>query len=161
MRCAVKSQPWAWRHGNLIYEPLPGGLGIGRMKGLHVGVIGAGRSGLAAARLLKRLGAKVLLSDRREIHGSVPRGIEVESGHHTRRLLDCDLIIRSPGVPGDLPILNRIRRQGIPVWSELELASRYAKTKHLVAVTGTNGKTTTTTLIGKIFKKAGRNTVLE
>jgi UDP-N-acetylmuramoylalanine--D-glutamate ligase len=128
------------------------------MKGKRVGVIGAGRSGLAAARLLKRLGAKVLLSDSDKIRGSVPRGIDVESGRHSRRLLNCDLIIRSPGVPGHLPILERIRRQGIPIWSELELASRYTQARRLVAVTGTNGKTTTTTLIGEFFKNAGRKT---
>ena len=128
------------------------------LAGVRVGVIGAGRSGIAAAQLLKRLGARVLLSDNGRIEGPLPRGIDVESGRHSRRLLDCNLIIRSPGVPENLPILDRIRRQGIPIWSELELAGRYSRARHLVAVTGTNGKTTTATLIGEFFKRAGRKT---
>jgi len=123
-----------------------------------IGIVGAGRSGLAAARFLKRLGAKVLLSDSGKIRGPVPRGIDVESGRHTRRLLDCDLIIRSPGVPGHLPILERIRRRGIPIWSELELAGRSTRARHLVAITGTNGKTTATTLVGEFFEATGRKT---
>ena len=74
------------------------------------------------------------------------------------RLLACDLIIRSPGVPGHLPILEQIHRRRIPIWSELELAARYTHARHLVAITGTNGKTTTTTLVGELFKATGRKT---
>jgi len=122
------------------------------MKGLKVGIIGAGRSGMAAARFLRRLGARVLLSERGRIHGPLPKGIDVETGKHSSRLLDSDLIIRSPGIPGHLPILKKITRRGIPVWSELELASRYARFKELIAITGTNGKTTATTLVGEFFK---------
>src|SRR5207302_8158623 len=122
------------------------------MEGLEVGIIGAGCSGLAAARFLKRLGARVFLSDRNPLSAPVPAGIQVETGRHSKRLLACDLIIRSPGVPGHLPILKKIKRQGIPVWSELELASRYANYRQLIAITGTNGKTTTTTLVGRFFK---------
>jgi len=126
--------------------------------GVRAGVIGAGRSGVAAARLLHRLGARVLLSDHGRVQGGLPKGIEIESGGHSRRLLDCDLLVRSPGVPGHLPVLEQARRKGIPVWSELELASRYTKAKHLIAITGTNGKTTTTTLVGEFFKTTGRRT---
>src|SRR5258708_1711908 len=122
------------------------------MKALQVGIIGAGRSGLAAARFLKRLGARVFLSDSGRSLGPVPSGIQVETGRHTDRLLQSDLIIRSPGVPGHLPILEKIRRRKIPVWSELELASRITKYRRLIAITGTNGKTTTTTLVGKFFR---------
>jgi UDP-N-acetylmuramoylalanine--D-glutamate ligase len=128
------------------------------MKGLEVGIIGAGRSGLAAARLLKRLGARVFLSDRRRPKGPIPHGMAMEWGRHSNRLLACDLIIRSPGVSGHLPILEKIKRQGIPIWSELELASRYAQCKHLVAITGTNGKTTTTSLVGEFFKATRKPT---
>jgi len=122
------------------------------MRGLEVGIIGAGRSGLAAARLLKRLGARVFLSERGRIHGPIPSGVRFESGRHSKRLFHSDLIIRSPGVPGHLPILKKIKQNGIPVWSELELASRYVQYKHLVAITGTNGKTTTTRLVGAFYR---------
>jgi len=104
------------------------------------------------------LGAKVFLSDSRKIAGSLPRGIEVESGQHSKRLLDCALIIRSPGVPGHLPILEQIRRRGIPICSELELGSRWTRAKPMVAITGTNGKTTSTALVGEFYKASGRKT---
>jgi UDP-N-acetylmuramoylalanine--D-glutamate ligase len=128
--------------------------------GVKVGIIGAGRSGLAAARLLKRLGARVFISESGRIPGSLPRGVSYETGRHSSRLLQCDLIIRSPGVPSHLPILTKIKRKGIPVWSELELAGRYAKSKRLIAITGTNGKTTTTSLVGAFYRAAGGPTVV-
>jgi UDP-N-acetylmuramoylalanine--D-glutamate ligase len=119
---------------------------------MTVGVIGAGRSGIAAAKLLRRLGARVLLSEKGKVLERIPRGIEVEVGRHSDRLLSSDLLVRSPGVPNHLPIIQKAVRQHIPLWSELELASRQIAPKHLVAITGTNGKTTTTTLVGKLFK---------
>jgi UDP-N-acetylmuramoylalanine--D-glutamate ligase len=128
------------------------------MRGLKVGIIGAGRSGQAAARLLHRLGARVLISESGRLPKSLPAGILFESGHHSDKLLGSDLIIRSPGIPDHLPIIQRIHRKGIPVWSELELASRYARHKQLVAITGTNGKTTTTSLVGELFRAAGGKT---
>ncbi len=128
------------------------------MNGLQVGIIGAGRSGLAAAKLARKLGASVLLSDVHHVEGKVPKGITLETGKHSARLLDCDLIIRSPGVPGHLLILEKIRCRGIPIWSELELASRHTKAKQLIAITGTNGKTTTTTLVGEFFKASQHKT---
>ena len=130
------------------------------MKGLRVGIIGAGRSGTAAARFLRGLGARVLLSESGRLNGPRLPGIRYETGKHTVRLLESDLIIRSPGVPGHLPILKSIRQKRIPIWSELELASRYAKYRDLVAITGTNGKTTTTSLVGAIFKAARRRTLV-
>jgi UDP-N-acetylmuramoylalanine--D-glutamate ligase len=128
------------------------------MRNCRVGILGAGRSGLAAAKLLKRLGARVFLSDRQRKIGPVPAGIEVERGRNSVRLLLTDLLIRSPGVPRDLPILIKARRRGIPIWSELELASRHTRSKEIVAITGTNGKTTTTTLVGEMFRGSGRPT---
>src|ERR1700687_2157479 len=128
------------------------------MKGLQVGIIGAGRSGMASAKLLKRLGARVFLTERGRLTGPLPPGLQMETGRHSTRLLESDLVIRSPGVPGHLPILEKIRRHGIPVWSELELASRYAKCRRLIAITGTNGKTTTTRLVGEFFKAANKST---
>jgi UDP-N-acetylmuramoylalanine--D-glutamate ligase len=131
-----------------------------RVRGLQVGIIGAGRSGIAAARFLRRLGAQVFLSERGRIHGPLPKGIDVETGKHSSRLLDSDLIIRSPGVPGHLPILQEAKRKGISIWSELELASRYVRGNEIMAITGTNGKTTATTLVGEFCKASGRPTVV-
>ncbi|MFA5975578.1 MAG: UDP-N-acetylmuramoyl-L-alanine--D-glutamate ligase [Elusimicrobiota bacterium] len=136
-------------------------------KNRRVGVLGAGKSGLAAAALLKRLGADVLLSDQGKIAGEIPNGIAVEEGGHSSRLLETDLLIRSPGVPGHLPLLEKASQQGIPVWSEMELgyrqilpAGRQARYRELIAITGTNGKTTTTTLVGEFFKAARRHTLV-
>jgi UDP-N-acetylmuramoylalanine--D-glutamate ligase len=126
----------------------------------QAGVIGAGRSGVAAAAFLKKLGARVLLSDAGKIHIKVPKGIELEQGGHTERLLKSDLLVRSPGVPNSLPILRAALRRHIPLWSELELASRDLHPRELIAITGTNGKTTTTTLTGQIFKAANRPTLV-
>lgn len=121
--------------------------------GKQVGVLGAGRSGQACARLLLRRGAKVLLSD--SGHPSVTLAhpqLTLEQGGHSNRLLDCDLLIRSPGVPGDLPILRQAQRHRLTVWSELELAWRLVRPCRTVAITGTNGKTTTTAWVGHVFK---------
>src|SRR5436190_6170781 len=137
----------------------PAAVTLGNLRGRAVGVIGAGKSGIAGAKLLARLGAKVLLSDQAKPKLSLPRGIRLESGGHSSELLKSALLVRSPGVPNHLEILRRALRQGIPLWSELELGASVAHPKHLVAVTGTNGKTTTTTLVGKIFAAAGKTWV--
>ena len=126
---------------------------------IKAGVIGAGKSGLAAARLLRRLGAQVLLSEKGVFKGARPAGITIEEGGHSRRLLQSQLLIRSPGVPNRLPILRAAARKKIPLWSEIELAARVLPARAtLIAITGTNGKTTTTTLAGEIFKASGRPT---
>jgi len=127
---------------------------------LNAGVIGAGRSGIAAARLLKRQGARVLLSDAGHVRLKGLAGISLEQGGHSDRLLRMDLLVRSPGVPDHLPILQKARKRRIPIISELELASRYCHPQLTVAITGTNGKTTTTALVGKLFSSTGRHTLV-
>lgn len=129
-------------------------------QGRRFAVIGAGRSGLAAASFLHSAGASVFLSDASDRPVQAPAGVEVEVGGHTRRLLEADVIIRSPGVSNHLPILEEAHRQGIALWSELELASRAIHPHRIIAITGTNGKTTTTTLVGEIFKRANSRTVI-
>lgn len=125
-----------------------------------VGVLGAGRSGQAAAQLLARQGAHVLLSESQSLPRpkKLPSAVQWESGKHSENLLQSVLIIRSPGIPNHLPILQQVRRKKIPIWSELELASRLIHPKKIVAITGTNGKTTTTTLVGELFKASNRST---
>ncbi|MEO8513205.1 MAG: UDP-N-acetylmuramoyl-L-alanine--D-glutamate ligase [Ignavibacteria bacterium] len=128
-------------------------------------IIGAARSGVAAAKLLKRKGFDVFLSDANDelkIDGSFVRdiktcGIEHEFGKHTDRVYDADMLIVSPGVPQSSAVIRNALEKGIDVVSEIEAASWFCKGK-VIAITGTNGKTTTTTLIGEIFKDAGYKT---
>lgn len=129
-------------------------------------VVGLGKSGLAAARFLKERGAKVTVSDARpatliaELPGLVAEGIAVEAGSHgLLTFRRQDLIVVSPGVPMSTPELKQVRAFGMPVIGELELGWRYLQGE-VVAITGSNGKTTTTTLMGEIFKADGRPTLV-
>ena len=128
-------------------------------------VIGLGRSGLAAARLLKKKGARVKvteISNRSNEIGERARllldeGIEVETGRHSLSLIDeAALVVVSPGVPQQAAPISYARKHGVPVIGELELAAYFCKAP-LIAVGGTNGKSTTVTLLGEIFKRAGRS----
>lgn len=135
------------------------------MDKLRVAVLGASRSGLAAVRLLKERGAEVFLSDHREISSRAKEELEAlsvayEEGGHTEQILANDLIVLSPGVPINIPILNEARRQGIPLLGELELAYRLCESKRIIAVTGTNGKSTTTHLIGELLRAAGHKAIV-
>lgn len=85
------------------------------------------------------------------------RGIQWEEGRHTEELiLNADEVIKSPGIPNDAPIILKLKAQGTPIISEIEFAGRYTNAK-MICITGSNGKTTTTSLIYHIFKKAGLN----
>ena len=128
------------------------------LKGKKVLVVGLGKSGLAAALFLRRRGAHVTVSDVRsaealakEIPALMEAGIMVETGGHgLLTFRRQDLIVVSPGVPLDTPELVQVKHFGLPVIGELELAARFLK-GHTLAVTGSNGKTTTTTLLGEIL----------
>ena len=132
------------------------------LKGKRVLVVGLGKSGVASALFLHERGARVTVSDAKtedELRGEIPqlldKGIAVESGGHGERTFrGQDLIVVSPGVPVDVPQLAQARTQGVPVIGEIELASRFLK-GHIVAITGSNGKTTTTTLAGEIIAWGG------
>ena len=132
------------------------------LKNKRVLVVGLGKSGLSAAMFLRTQGARVTVSDTRsatalekEIPALLDAGIMVESGGHgLLTFRRQDLIVISPGVPMDTLEVKQVKAFGLPVIGELELASRYLKGK-VVAITGANGKTTTTTLVGKIFSDAG------
>ena len=133
------------------------------VKDLQVTVVGLARSGVGAARLLNHLGARVTVADRKEPQELAPilsqldqSSIAVRVGAQYESALEgADLVVISPGVPTQLDALNRVRARGIRVIGELELASRYV-TAPVVAVTGTNGKSTTVTLIGKFLKESGK-----
>ncbi len=132
------------------------------LKNKRVLVVGLGRSGMAAALFLRDRGARVTVSDTRsaaalakEIPALMEAGIMVESGGHgLLTFRRQDLIVVSPGVPLETAEVAQAKAIGIPVTGELELASRFLDGS-VVAVTGSNGKTTTTTLLGKIFMDAG------
>jgi UDP-N-acetylmuramoylalanine--D-glutamate ligase len=137
------------------------------LKGKKVLVVGLGKSGLAAALFLRRQGAQVTVSDIRsaealakEIPALIEEGISVEAGGHgLLTFRRQDLIVISPGVPLDTPELVQARNFGRPVIGELELAARFLKGK-ILAITGSNGKTTTTALAGEILKEAGLPTLV-
>jgi len=116
-------------------------------------VIGAARSGIAAAKIAKKFGASVILSDAKENLDVKISGIEIRLGKQTEELLsDVDLIIVSPAVPIKIPVLRAAAEKNIPIISEVELAYDLAKSP-ICAVTGTNGKTTTVTLLGLLLKE--------
>ena len=137
------------------------------LKNKRVLVVGLGKSGLSAAMFLRAQGARVTVSDARsavalakEIPALLEAGIMVESGGHgLLTFRRQDLIVVSPGVPMDTPEVKQVVAFGLPVIGELELASRYLQGR-IVAITGSNGKTTTTTLVGKIFGDAGVPTLV-
>ena len=137
------------------------------VKGKRVLVVGLGKSGIASALFLADHGARVAVSDTKseeELHHEIPqlldRGIVVEAGYHNERTFkEQELIVISPGVPFDVPQLEQARRAGIPVIGEVELAARYLKGQ-VVAITGSNGKTTTTTLAGEIIAAGGKRTLV-
>ena len=130
------------------------------VKGQRVLVVGAARSGVAAALLLVRRGASVTLTDRKPVIADElvlrQAGVALELGGHRRESFErADLVVMSPGVPLELPEVVGARAAGVPVIGELELASRWLRGP-IVAITGTKGKSTTTTLVGRMLEAAGR-----
>jgi UDP-N-acetylmuramoylalanine--D-glutamate ligase len=129
------------------------------VSGKRVVVVGGARSGVAAAELLVSRGAQVTLTDLKVNLPDEKRmsslGIALELGaHDTRTLESADLIVLSPGVPLRQPALDRARRAKVPIVGEVELAARWLRGR-VIAITGTKGKSTTTTLVGRMLKAAG------
>jgi UDP-N-acetylmuramoylalanine--D-glutamate ligase len=126
--------------------------------------VGAARSGIAAAELLVRRGARVVLTETRDSFDAAARlrnvGVELELGGHTSgTLAGADLIVVSPGVPLEQPVFDVTRERGIEVIGELELAWRWLRGR-VIAITGTKGKSTTTTVIGRMVAAAGHHTLV-
>ncbi len=124
-------------------------------------VVGLARSGLAAAEALARQGVGVVAADRSpdvDVGRLVDLGVELRLGTEEEALLEgVDLVVKSPGVPAESRVVAGARSRGIPVWSEVELGYRLLPDgSRLIGVTGTNGKTTTTELVGAILRAAGR-----
>ena len=123
-------------------------------------ILGAGESGAGAAVLAKKEGFDVFVSDMSKIKDKYKKlmddhGIEWEEGHHTEeKILNANEIIKSPGIPKEAPMIKKLMAQGTHIISEIEFAGRYTDSK-MICITGSNGKTTTTSLIYHIFKEAG------
>ena len=132
----------------------------------NVTVVGAARSGIAAALLLAERGARVTLTDiRPELEARTQgqlrdAGVTVKLGPQRRETLtESDLIVLSPGVPLNQPSILEARNRGVPIMGEIELASRWLSGR-IVAITGTKGKSTTTTLTGRMFDEGGLRAVV-
>lgn len=136
-----------------------------QIKGKKVLVIGAAVTGVPVVKELSRLGAEIVLNDFKKVDELKEVIAEVEQlpirlvagGHPTKLAEDCDFAVISPGVPLDIPLVQKVKALGKEVISEIELAYRLTSTS-IAAITGTNGKTTTTVLLGEIMKESGRKT---
>ena len=129
-------------------------------------VLGGGISGYGSAILAKKKGFDVFLSDKGRIADRYKAKLDqwqvpYEEGHHSEeRILAADEVVKSPGIPDKAPLIVKLREAGIPVISEMEFAGRYLGKARTICVTGSNGKTTTTSLIYKILRDAGYNVAL-
>ena len=134
------------------------------VSGAQVVVIGAARSGIAAAKLLVGRGARVTLSDVKTVVADAQRmqeiGVTLNLGSNDPSVIErADLVVTSPGVPLELSPLVAARARGVPVIGELELAFRWLRGR-VIAITGTKGKSTTTTLVGRMLQRAGRHVLV-
>jgi UDP-N-acetylmuramoylalanine--D-glutamate ligase len=128
----------------------------------RLAILGGGESGVGAAILGKQKGYEVFVSDKGEISKKyikvlLNNGIEFEEKKHTERIiLNATLVVKSPGIPDTVPLVLKLKQNGVPVISEIEFASKYTEAT-IVGITGSNGKTTTTLLLHHILKCANLN----
>lgn len=133
---------------------------------MKVAVLGAGESGTGAALLARRLGAEPFVSDIKEIKAEYKavlqsKGIDFEEGYHTEsKIFDAELIIKSPGIPDGIDIVKRLREAGKEIIDEIEYGFRALTKGKVMAITGTNGKTTTTRLLHTLLVDAGLDAAL-
>jgi len=129
-----------------------------------VAVLGAAKTGISCANYFSEKGVDVLLSETKLKNDiqikNLSKKVELEFGGHSQKILSCDLIIPSPGVSGDIPILNSAKKRDIKILSDIEIFSLLAKYKVIIAITGTNGKTTTTSMVGEALKDAGCKNII-
>ncbi|GHT06478.1 UDP-N-acetylmuramoylalanine--D-glutamate ligase [Endomicrobiia bacterium] len=127
----------------------------------NIGILGLGKSGVAAANLAVKLGYNVFASDSKEKKiKNLNKKVIKEFGGHSDKVLNSDVIIKSPGVHSNIPILKKARKQKIKIMSELAFSLENSKYKKIMAVSGTNGKTTVTDLISKIIKAAHKDSIV-
>lgn len=134
------------------------------ISGKKISVIGAVRSGIGAAKMIKKLGGTPFISDaadekklEKQVAILKEMNVEFETGGHSDKVFNCDLMVVSPGVPSDAKVIMTAREKNIKMIGEIELAAAFCKGK-IIAITGTNGKTTTTSLTGHILKSCGART---
>ncbi len=132
--------------------------------GKNISIIGAVRSGIGAAKMIKKLGGIPFVSDsgdekklEKQLKILKELGVEFETGMHSEKVYDCDLMVVSPGVPSDSKVIMTAKEKNIKVIGEVELAASFCK-GNIIAITGTNGKTTTTSLTGHLLKTCGAKT---
>jgi len=138
------------------------------LKDKKVLLIGLAKTGISTIKHLNKLGAKVVVNDIKDKEILKPileelstlNNIEYILGYHPENIDDIDMTIVSPGVPLDLPFILKIKSKNIEIIGEVELAYRLSKNPMFIGITGTNGKTTTTSLVGEIFKKASKDTYI-
>ncbi|HAW49650.1 TPA: UDP-N-acetylmuramoyl-L-alanine--D-glutamate ligase [bacterium] len=136
------------------------------LKDKNVVVLGLGKSGLSSCQLLSLLGANVIVLDeknRDELRGEInrlPEGIIVHYGEKIKEIPPCSLVVASPGFPLEHPWMKDAHNKGIPLIGEIELGWQFLSHQPVIAITGTNGKSTTVTLIGEILKNGGKNPVV-
>ncbi|MBR7169159.1 MAG: UDP-N-acetylmuramoyl-L-alanine--D-glutamate ligase, partial [Alistipes sp.] len=129
-------------------------------------VLGGGISGYGSAVLAKKKGFEVFLSDRGKIADRYKAKLDEweipyeEGCHSEERILDATEVIKSPGIPDKAPLVQQLRERGIPIISEIEFAGRYMGKARCICITGSNGKTTTTSLVYRILRDAGWNVAL-
>ena len=121
------------------------------IKNKKIGILGAAKSGIAAANLAKQLKAKIFISDINNICENNLDKFPHELGNHSDKILECDIIIKSPGIPNDANILKKILKSNIPIISEVEFASWFTN-KPIIGLTGSNGKTTTVNMLYEMLK---------
>ena len=126
-----------------------------------IAILGAGISGIGAAKLAMHFKAQILLSDVQKTNLDILENdkFQYESSGHSNRILESDLIIKSPGIPNEINIIKRSQEKNIPIVSEIEFASWFSNSD-IIAITGSNGKTTTVNLVFEIFKKFTKNILL-
>ncbi|MCG2725870.1 MAG: UDP-N-acetylmuramoyl-L-alanine--D-glutamate ligase [Elusimicrobia bacterium] len=123
-------------------------------------IIGAGKSGISCANLLISKGFDVLLTEQKKLNKKsgifkkLNRKVELETGGHSENIFSCGFAVKSPGIPNSNSVIKKLKKKNISVFSEIEIALAFIKGAKIFAVTGTNGKTTTVTLLNDIFRQA-------
>lgn len=138
------------------------------LKNKNVLLVGLAKTGVSTIKKLNKLGANIIVNDikpKEKLEGIIEEidnldNIEYVLGKHLENIENIDLTIVSPGVPLDLPFIEKIKSEGIKIIGEVELAYRLSKNPTFIGITGTNGKTTTTSLVGEMFKKANKDTYI-
>lgn len=138
------------------------------LKNKNVLLVGLAKTGVSTIKKLNKLGANIIVNDikpKEKLEGIIEEidnldNIEYVLGKHLENIENIDLTIVSPGVPLDLPFIEKIKCEGIKIIGEVELAYKLSKNPTFIGITGTNGKTTTTSLVGEMFKKANKDTYI-